>query len=69
VTVFGHSFTVIVEAFPSLAIRTGTMQLPAYVNIAFTKMATTNYGENIYVVGNITELGNWDLASSIALFS
>ncbi|KAL3420003.1 Glucoamylase P [Phlyctema vagabunda] len=34
------------------------------VNIRLEVNASTYFGENLYVVGNTTDLGNWDLASS-----
>ncbi|KAF2196784.1 glucoamylase precursor [Delitschia confertaspora ATCC 74209] len=35
------------------------------VLIAFNLNATTYYGENIYLTGNVTELGNWRTSDSI----
>ncbi|GKX67827.1 alpha-amylase family glycosyl hydrolase [Inconstantimicrobium mannanitabidum] len=33
----------------------------------FHANATTNYGDNIYIVGNIPELGNWDVTKAMKL--
>lgn len=37
------------------------------VNILFNLNATTYYGENIYITGNTTELGGWDLGEALPL--
>lgn len=37
------------------------------VQITFNINATTYVGENIYVVGNTTELGNWDVGNAQAM--
>ncbi|EIN06838.1 glucoamylase [Punctularia strigosozonata HHB-11173 SS5] len=37
------------------------------VTVNFQETATTTFGENIYLVGSISELGNWDPNSAIAL--
>ncbi|KAG8951106.1 hypothetical protein FRC04_006765 [Tulasnella sp. 424] len=39
------------------------------VSITFAETATTVYGENIFLVGSISQLGTWDPNSSIALSS
>ncbi|WP_297991201.1 alpha-amylase [Anoxybacillus sp.] len=37
-------------------------------NVTFTvNNATTVYGQNVYVVGNIPELGNWNIANAIQM--
>lgn len=35
--------------------------------IAFTEKVTTSYGENIFITGSITQLGNWNTANAVAL--
>lgn len=35
--------------------------------MTFNEVETTTYGENVYITGNITQLGNWNTASGIAL--
>lgn len=37
------------------------------ISTDFTVNATTYWGQNVYVVGNIAELGNWNAANAIAL--
>lgn len=40
---------------------------PTSVAVTFDEIATTSYGENIYIVGSISQLGDWDTGSAIAL--
>ncbi|KAL4947229.1 Six-hairpin glycosidase-like protein [Aspergillus filifer] len=40
---------------------------PSTVAVTFDVIATTTYGENVYIVGSITQLGNWDTGSAVAL--
>jgi alpha-amylase len=35
--------------------------------ILFEELVTTTYGESIYLSGSISQLGNWDTSSAIAL--
>lgn len=35
--------------------------------IVFEEVVTTTYGENVYLTGSISQLGNWDTSSAIAL--
>jgi glucoamylase len=35
--------------------------------ITFNEQKTTSYGENIYIVGSIPALGNWNTANAVAL--
>lgn len=37
------------------------------VPVTFDELVTTNYGENVYIVGSISQLGNWDTSSGVAL--
>ncbi|GFF63758.1 acid alpha-amylase [Aspergillus lentulus] len=37
--------------------------------ILFEELVTTTYGESIYLTGSISQLGNWDTSSAIALSS
>lgn len=39
------------------------------VSVLFSEIAQTTFGENIFVVGSISQLGTWDPASSIPLSS
>jgi alpha-amylase len=40
---------------------------PTTVAVTFNEDATTTYGTNVFVVGSIPELGNWDPAKALAL--
>ncbi|KIY45802.1 glycoside hydrolase [Fistulina hepatica ATCC 64428] len=68
VTVSNGSFSAIVPSNGAFAIHTGAMASSS-VHARFAETATTTWGENIFLVGSITELGDWDPASSIALSS
>ncbi|KAL4999759.1 putative glycosyl hydrolase, family 15 [Aspergillus recurvatus] len=41
--------------------------IPSSVAVTFDVIATTTYGENVYIVGSIPQLGNWDTGSAVAL--
>jgi glucoamylase len=40
---------------------------PTSVAVTFDEIATTTYGENVYIVGSISQLGNWDTSSALPL--
>ncbi|KAK0244972.1 glycoside hydrolase [Armillaria nabsnona] len=70
--VSGGSFTATVPAHSAVAIHTGATgsrsgSSSGYVAVTFSETATTTFGENIFVVGSISQLGNWAPVSSIAL--
>ncbi|KAK0448445.1 glycoside hydrolase family 13 protein [Desarmillaria tabescens] len=73
-TVSGGSFTATVPAYSAVAIHTGATgtgsgsgSSSGSVAVTFAETATTTFGENIFVVGSISQLGDWAPASSIAL--
>ncbi|TBU31516.1 glycoside hydrolase [Dichomitus squalens] len=76
-TISGGSFTATVPARSAIAIHTGQKGTGSSsgsggsgnVVVNFAENATTTFGENIFVVGSISQLGNWDPASAIALSS
>jgi alpha-amylase len=35
--------------------------------VLFKEIVTTSYGQNIYISGSISELGDWDTSNAIAL--
>ncbi|KAG2412514.1 glucoamylase precursor [Aspergillus terreus] len=41
--------------------------VPTAVAVTFDEIATTTYGENVYVVGSISQLGSWDTSKAVAL--
>ncbi|KAI0330674.1 glycoside hydrolase [Cubamyces sp. BRFM 1775] len=74
-TVSSGSFDAIVPARSAIAIHTGATGTGSggsgsdFVTVNFAETATTTFGENIFVVGSIDELGNWDPDSAVALSS
>jgi glucoamylase len=40
---------------------------PSTVAVTFNVIATTTYGENVYIAGSISQLGNWDTGNAVAL--
>ncbi|KAI0316240.1 glycoside hydrolase [Amylostereum chailletii] len=79
-TVSGGSFTATIAARDAIALHIGalgtgsgsggtTPPASGTVAVSFAETATTTFGENIFVVGSISELGNWAPASAIALSS
>jgi hypothetical protein len=50
-----------------LGTGTGTPQTAQQVPVMFSETATTSYGENIFVVGSVPQLGNWDTSNAIPL--
>ncbi|KAF8963276.1 glycoside hydrolase [Flammula alnicola] len=74
-TVSGGTFTATVPARSAIAIHTGALGTGSgtvstgsgSVAVTFQETATTTFGENIFLVGSISQLGTWAPASSIAL--
>lgn len=62
--------TISVSAMSAVAIHGGA-KLPAPVTVAttFGVNATTVWGQNVYVVGNVAALGGWNTASAVPLSS
>ncbi|MCT2585511.1 carbohydrate-binding module family 20 domain-containing protein [Actinophytocola gossypii] len=69
VTVTGGQATVTVPAKGAVAFHTGRPgePNPDQVTASYTVEATTNWGQNVYVVGNVPELGGWDPAAAAPL--
>ncbi|CDO69062.1 Glycoside Hydrolase Family 13 / Carbohydrate-Binding Module Family 20 protein [Trametes cinnabarina] len=68
------SLTATVPARSAIAVHTGAKgsgngsgTSSGGVTVNFAETATTTFGENIFVVGSIPQLGNWNPASAIAL--
>ncbi|WPH04005.1 extracellular glucoamylase protein, protein [Acrodontium crateriforme] len=40
---------------------------PSQTTVTFDEIATTSYGENIFIVGSISQLGSWDTSKAVAL--
>ncbi|KAF7348959.1 Alpha-amylase [Mycena venus] len=50
--------------------RAGTQRdCDPYGSAGFAEMATTTFGENIFLVGSVSQLGTWDPAASLPLSS
>ncbi|KAJ5495325.1 Glucoamylase [Penicillium diatomitis] len=45
----------------------GSCTTPTSVAVTFDETATTTFGENVFLVGSIPQLGNWNTANGIAL--
>jgi len=46
---------------------TGMPLVAQQVPVLFYENATTTFGENIFVVGSVPQLGNWDTSNAIPL--
>ncbi|TFK84770.1 carbohydrate-binding module family 20 protein [Polyporus arcularius HHB13444] len=72
-TVSGGSFSATVPARSSIAIHTGQKGTGSgngnsgSVTVNFAETATTTFGENVFLVGSISQLGSWNPANAIAL--
>ncbi|CAG8976844.1 hypothetical protein HYALB_00012662 [Hymenoscyphus albidus] len=62
-TVSSYSGTYI----PAVAAGAPNTTNECQINILMNVNATTYYGENIYIVGNTTELGDWDVNKALPL--
>ncbi|MGW4638518.1 carbohydrate-binding module family 20 domain-containing protein [Sphaerisporangium sp. NPDC004334] len=66
----GGTAVVTVPAKSAVAIRTGaTTTPPATVATSFNANVTTTWGQNVFVVGDLAELGAWNPAGAVALSS
>ncbi|RHZ59208.1 hypothetical protein CDV55_102012 [Aspergillus turcosus] len=52
---------------PGATTTTAPCTTPTSVAVTFDEIATTSYGENVYIAGSIPQLGNWDTSSAIPL--
>ncbi|KAF8883882.1 glycoside hydrolase family 13 protein [Gymnopilus junonius] len=69
-TVSSGTFAASVPARSAIAIHTGAQGKGAGLAlVTFEETATTTWGENIFLTGNLSELGNWAPASAVALSS
>jgi len=68
-----ESLTVTVPPRQAIALHTGAMgsanPTPSVqqVSVVFSETATTTYGENIFVVGSVPQLGNWNPSNAVPL--
>ncbi|KAJ1307095.1 hypothetical protein OPQ81_001213 [Rhizoctonia solani] len=74
-TISGGTFTATVPARSAIALFTGAIGTGSSggdsgsASVAFRVYAETTYGDNIFVVGSISQLGSWAPGSSIAMSS
>ncbi|KAF9449615.1 carbohydrate-binding module family 20 protein [Macrolepiota fuliginosa MF-IS2] len=78
-TVSGGTFTATIKARDALAIHTGAKgsgsggagggSSGGSISVTFAETAETTLGENIFLVGSISQLGTWDPNSAIAMSS
>jgi len=66
--------SVTIGPYQSIAVHSGARGKPwpdpdvaQHVSVLFYETATTTLGENIFVVGSVRELGNWDPSNAIPL--
>ncbi|CAG8089704.1 unnamed protein product [Penicillium olsonii] len=60
--------TTTAETQTATSTSTGTSCVQATaLPVLFKELVTTSYGENVYISGSISQLGNWDASSAIAL--
>lgn len=45
----------------------GACTTPTLTAVTFNEIATTTYGENVYIVGSTSQLGSWNPSNAIAL--
>jgi len=76
ITVSKGSFTATVDARSAIAIHTGELgtggsssSSDGTAAVTFLETATTVFGENIFLAGSISELGDWNTDDSVALSS
>ncbi|KAE8149099.1 Six-hairpin glycosidase-like protein [Aspergillus avenaceus] len=67
----GTYSSVVITSWPTITGYPGApdspCQIPTTVSVTFEVKATTAYGENIKIVGSVSQLGNWNTGSAIAL--
>ncbi len=68
VTVAGDgTASITVASWDAVALHAGAKVAGGSVNATFNVYATTFWGQNVFVVGNVTELGNWNTNQGVAL--
>jgi hypothetical protein len=61
------SFTGTVPARGAIAMYVGQTITPTSVQVTFAPTVSTVYGENVFVVGSISQLGNWTASASVSV--
>ena len=66
-----QSFNPIIPPHSAVALHVGDSSTSPYsagtkTRVIFSVEATTQFGENIYVVGSTQELGGWDLSKAVS---
>lgn len=62
-----HSTTTTTTTGTGTTTSSSSCTTPTSVAVTFDEIATTSYGETIYISGSISQLGAWDTASAIPL--
>ena len=52
---------------PAIAAGAPNVTVSCQIDVVFDVNATTYYGENLYVIGNTTDLGAWNIANAIPM--
>lgn len=52
---------------PALAAGAPNVTSACQINVVFDVNATTYFGENIYIIGNTDDLGNWDINNALPM--
>jgi glucoamylase len=52
---------------PAIAAGAPNVTTSCQINVVFDVNATTYFGENIYVIGNTDDLGNWDINNALPM--
>ncbi|KAJ5714421.1 uncharacterized protein N7483_011602 [Penicillium malachiteum] len=66
-TATGSSTTATTTKTTSTSTTTTSCTTPTTVAVTFDLIATTEYGQNMYISGSISSLGDWDTSDAIAL--
>lgn len=63
----GTAATSTLPSTSTASTTTASCTIPTSVAVTFNEIATTSYGENVYIVGSISQLGNWNTSSAVPL--
>ncbi|RAK79574.1 putative glucan 1,4-alpha-glucosidase [Aspergillus fijiensis CBS 313.89] len=63
----GSTTTTTTTTTSKTSTTTSACSTPTSVAVTFDVIATTTYGENVFISGSISQLGSWDTSSAIAL--
>lgn len=52
---------------PTTTTSSGPCTTPTLTAVTFNEVKTTNYGDTVYIVGSISQLGSWNTDNAVAL--